>query len=452
MTKISLNYDAINEDNVFSSGDFITGRIILELSKEIKINSLSIKAKGEADVRWTEGTGEDESTYSAHERYFKLKHFFIHNDKGKGKDGELLLTGQSGETYPNVVAPGTHVYPFTIQIPHRDMPSSFKGAHGKVLYSLEAKLSRSMRLGKTANTNFTFLSKTDKIIPPLMEPCSGYVEKKMKLFTSGRVSLRVNIDKAVYTQGEMLQIVAEIENNSSRVVKPKFALHQKLIFKANKNTNEASKRIFKVVGENVPSSTRQSVIKTLRIPANLMPTLFHCGIIQVQYTLQVYLDVPFARDPTVIILLTILPKTIGFEQVTRPSMKMGFESHGNNGQAGWNSYPPATALGGYPPQTVPAGYPPQNASRGYAPQSASGGYPPQSASGGYPPQSASGRYPPQSASGGYPPQSASGGYPPQSASGGYPPQSASGGYPPQSASGGYPCQTAFGGHPPQYAP
>ncbi|KAJ8285561.1 hypothetical protein GJAV_G00028260 [Gymnothorax javanicus] len=95
--KMTISYDAINEDNTFSNGDFVTGRVILEVSKKTTINTLSIKAKGQADVSWTETDGEDSTSYSAHERYFKLKQFFIHHDKGQGQDNELLLTTQRGE-------------------------------------------------------------------------------------------------------------------------------------------------------------------------------------------------------------------------------------------------------------------------------------------------------------------------------------------------------------------
>ncbi|KAJ8380587.1 hypothetical protein SKAU_G00013650 [Synaphobranchus kaupii] len=183
----------------------------------------------------------------------------------------------------------------------------------------------------------------------------------MKLFTSGKVSMCINIEKTGYMQGEMLKILAEIENNSSRALAPKFALHQRQSFIATTSTNNVTKRIFKEVGERVPSSARQSVTKALRIPSDLTASIFHCSIIKVEYTLEVYLDVPYATDPKVTIPLVILPTTCGIEQMTQPSMLMGFEPYGNNYQAGWNSYPPPTAPGGYLPQTAPGGYPPQTA-------------------------------------------------------------------------------------------
>lgn len=42
------------------------------------------------------------------------------------------------------------------------MPPSFKGADGKIVYSLEARLSRSMRIDQTDLTKITFVPTEDR--------------------------------------------------------------------------------------------------------------------------------------------------------------------------------------------------------------------------------------------------------------------------------------------------
>ncbi|MFT7813626.1 arrestin domain-containing protein 3-like isoform X1 [Arapaima gigas] len=359
---ISVSYDAINESNTFSAGDCISGRVVVEVGKQVKVNSLRVKAKGEAYVHWTEKHGDDEDSYSARETYFNLKYFIICEPKN---DGEFVII--SSTIISNVINPGTHVYPFTFQIPAGNFPSSFKGVHGHITYILDAKLSRSMRMPSSAKTEFTIHSKPNMNTNQLMEPLFGTTQKKMKFFTSGTVSMNVTVDKGFYIQGERLNISAEVENKSSRALKTKFSLDQKQSFFASQSSNIARKNIIKEIGEPIPSSTKQTRSRELRIPSDLPASILNCSILKVEYTLKVYLDVPYARDPEVEFPLVILPNTYEFCPLVAPNMTIGFEALGGSGNQGWNnqishvppglnvpqsaaaSQPPAAAFGLYPP-------------------------------------------------------------------------------------------------------
>lgn len=67
----------------------------------------------------------------------------------------------------------------------RDMPSSFTGSYGKTVYSLKARLGRSMRIDKKDSININFVTK-DLCIDPELKVCgvkssclSFQQEKKM---------------------------------------------------------------------------------------------------------------------------------------------------------------------------------------------------------------------------------------------------------------------------------
>lgn len=82
---LSVHYDPVNESNTFTNGDIVEGRAILEVTKEIKVNSLFVKCTGDAHVHWTESSSNDtETSYYDHERYFKLKQYFIQDSSKKG--------------------------------------------------------------------------------------------------------------------------------------------------------------------------------------------------------------------------------------------------------------------------------------------------------------------------------------------------------------------------------
>lgn len=56
----------------------------------------------------------------------------------------------------------------------RNMPSSFIGSVGKIVYSLEAKLSRSMRIDKKDSTKINFVSKADLNSDPALMVCAEW--------------------------------------------------------------------------------------------------------------------------------------------------------------------------------------------------------------------------------------------------------------------------------------
>lgn len=83
---LKLICEALNKEGAFSEGDVVEGAVTFTLTKQTKVKSLLVKVKGDARVRWTERRGDDESTYSDHRRYFKVKQYVVaENAKGRPK-------------------------------------------------------------------------------------------------------------------------------------------------------------------------------------------------------------------------------------------------------------------------------------------------------------------------------------------------------------------------------
>ncbi|XP_043096230.1 arrestin domain-containing protein 3-like [Puntigrus tetrazona] len=311
--ELSLQYNSINESNTFTSGDIVEGRVVLEVTKEIKADSFFVKLTGDADVRWTEGSGDDETTYSDHERYFKLKQYFIQENSKKGIS-EKNTTLLDGETYGPVIRPGSHVFPFTFQLPQQNMPPSFKGFHGWVKYVLTVKLSRPWKSTSSTCTELNFVQRNDGTNDHLLQPQSGTQDKKMKLFGSGKMSMAVTTEKTGYVQGETIRVFVDIDNSSSRDIKLKYSLKQQQTFIAGRSTNRGHKDIVKETRDRIPSGEKSKFILDMILPPDLTVTIENCRIIKVQYELKVYLDVSFASDPEVKFPVVILP----FEQQCPP--------------------------------------------------------------------------------------------------------------------------------------
>ncbi|XP_038852931.1 arrestin domain-containing protein 3-like [Salvelinus namaycush] len=214
-----------------------------------------------------------------------------------------------------IISPGRHVFPFTFQIPDRNIPSTFKARRGNIVYSLEAKLSRSMKVDKTAKTKFTFISKADISLPALMEPQHGTKDKDIVFFASGNISMSIHTEKMGYQQGEAIKILVEIHNNSTRTVTPNFYLYEEQSFFAKHKRKFYTIDIIKERGDPVTASTRQTVTKVLTIPPQLPVSLLDCSILKLEYRLKVTLDVPMAKDPEVTLpLVILLDKSIAAEE------------------------------------------------------------------------------------------------------------------------------------------
>ncbi|XP_068461110.1 arrestin domain-containing protein 3-like [Clinocottus analis] len=230
-------------------------------------------------------------TYHNKEKYFSMKQVLIQEGQGN-----------------NVVGQGSHVFPFTFQIPAQDLPSSFKGSHGKIQYSLEANLSRGMRVDTKAKAMFTLLCKGNlNIDPMLMTAQHSITNKKMKLFTSGTVGMDVNITKTGFHQGEGIKVVACIQNTSSREVKPKYCLYKKYSYFAKQKRKLETKVILKEVGDAIPPSAGQTVTRIITIPPATCASILNCNIIKAEYRLRVYLDVKYASDPEIKFPIVVLP-------------------------------------------------------------------------------------------------------------------------------------------------
>ncbi|XP_067087114.1 arrestin domain-containing protein 3-like isoform X1 [Osmerus mordax] len=285
-----LSYDAINEQRTFSEGDCITGRVTLQLEKETKIQSLCIKAKCDANVRWTEKRNDQNHSYTWHERFYKLKDFMIQETSNE-----------------NVIPRGTHVFPFSLRIPMGSIPSSFRGRHGKVVHMLETVLSRSWKMDCTETQELNFVSKSNmNYTGPLMSPQVLAIEKDFT-FSSGKINMDVHVEKMGFTLGEVVHVRANIDNSSSKELTPKFSLTQTVVFKAQGSRNVNKNTIFKAVGDFISGKTQQTVNVALKIPDDQPPTILNCSNITVEYKLKVHLDISFHRDPEVKFPMVLIP-------------------------------------------------------------------------------------------------------------------------------------------------
>nr|XP_057927819.1 arrestin domain-containing protein 3-like [Doryrhamphus excisus] len=358
---LKVTYNENGDRNTFTGGDNLTGNVTLEVSKDCEVEYLYVKFKGKAEVLWTERHGKTTVTYHSKDKYFSIRHYFIRDKNNSGDDDQSLLKNHNGETYSNVLPVGIHVYPFSFQFPLQDMPSSFKGSAGKVVYLLETKLSRSMRFSTTDTIKIPYVTQcAPNIMHELMAPQHECKDKKMSLFNSGTVAMDVNLEKTGFFQGEGLKIVAFIQNNSSREIKPKYCIYRKHSFFARGKRRLDTKDLIKEVGEPLAPSTNQTVTRVITIPHDVDPSILNCSILKAEYRLRVYLDVKYASDPEIKFPITILPAPqVSAMAPSLPDASAGFEfgAFGSQNLPMWSTVPPSQSFNPPPPYEAHGTYP-----------------------------------------------------------------------------------------------
>lgn len=201
-----------NPQGVFFAGNFVSGRLHIELDAEMNMREIRLKFKGAANVYWTEtrttGTGSNAETvtdsYSAQETYFEQRVPVFGKGVGMGSENSL--------------PPGEHFFPFSFQLPP-SLPSSFEGGVGYVRYTIKGTIDKPWKFDHDTKRPFTVTSLLDlNTYPNATSEVKNLQQKYLCCLCcrSGPISGLIKLDRSGYVPGEMIPFNAEIQNMSSR--------------------------------------------------------------------------------------------------------------------------------------------------------------------------------------------------------------------------------------------
>ncbi|XP_061603561.1 arrestin domain-containing protein 3-like isoform X1 [Phyllopteryx taeniolatus] len=290
---LAVCFDTLNESElpVFSGGELVSGRVLVEVAGDVRVRSLDVTARGVAKVRWTESRNAGANTAYA-QNYTEELEYLHHRDTLIGDEpGDSSSSADGGVS---VLRAGLHEFAFSFHLPHMALATSFEGKHGSVRYWVKAELQRPWMLPVKVKKEFVVFEHIDINTPLLLAPQAGSKEKTLCcwLCASGPISLSVKVARKGYTPGDSIQIFAEVENCSTRAVVPKAALYQTQTFFAKGKGKEIRRPVSDLRGEALARGQSQSWDgRVLKIPP-VSPSILDCPIIRVEYALVVYVDVP----------------------------------------------------------------------------------------------------------------------------------------------------------------
>uniref|UniRef100_A0A3P9L5G5 Arrestin domain-containing protein 3 n=1 Tax=Oryzias latipes TaxID=8090 RepID=A0A3P9L5G5_ORYLA len=329
---LAVYFDSLNENNlpVFSGGDLVSGRVVVEVTGDVRVQRLNITARGVAKVRWTESRNAGANTAYT-QNYTEEVEYLRHYDTLIGEDRDED-TPEEGAT---VLHTGLHEFAFSFNLPQMALATSFEGKHGSVRYWVKAELHRPWMMPIKAKKEFIVFEHIDINTPLLLAPQAGTKEKTLCCWfcASGPISLSAKIERKGYTPGESIQIFAEVENCSSRVVVPKAALYQTQTFFAKGKGKQIQQLVSNLRGDPLQQGKSQSWEgKLLKIPP-VSPSILDCPIIRVEYALVVYVDIPGGLN-----LSLSLPLVIGTIPLHACASRTSSISS-NCGSVGWLGLP-----------------------------------------------------------------------------------------------------------------
>ncbi|KAM6962647.1 arrestin domain-containing protein 2 [Aplochiton taeniatus] len=285
LKKFYIVFDSpeIDSPPVFSSGDVVSGKVVLVLSSETKVESLKLHAEGFAKVHWTESRSAGSSTAYT-QNYSDEVEYLIRR--------EVLMRADNGEL--TLLPAGRHEFPFSFQLPEETLVTSFEGKHGSIRYWVKVKLHRPWATVKKIKKEFTVIEPIDINTPALLAPQAGTKDKMARVWyrNFGEVSVTAKIDRKGYTPGEVIPVFAEFDNATCRSVVPKAYITQTQTFIARGTMKQKRSVVATLSGDVVAARHRETWHgRAIKIPP-VGPSILQCRIIKVEYTLRVCVDVP----------------------------------------------------------------------------------------------------------------------------------------------------------------
>ncbi|XP_062579348.1 arrestin domain-containing protein 3-like [Saccostrea cucullata] len=275
-----------NSDGVFSPGQTINGKLVIELNEEMKMREIRWTIKGLAYVHWSEskttGTGGNSRTETVY--YTATENYFDYTEPVFGRGVEM------GDK--NCLPAGQHVFPFAFSLP-QNIPSSFEGGVGYVRYTIKGTIDKPWKFDHTTKRPFTVITSLDLNTQPTASHSHQNVDIKYLCCLcckSGPIMGLLKLDRSGYVPGEAIYFNAEVQNMTTRVCKILAKLYMTTVFHTAKKSKTTHSEVAKVVYQDIRPGDTETWSGRLIVPPLPPSHLQGCRIIDPTYYLELIVD------------------------------------------------------------------------------------------------------------------------------------------------------------------
>lgn len=267
-----------NTSLLYFPGQFLSGRVLIQLQEDTTALGLHFHVVGEGVVRVR--TARQERLY----------------DRENYIDFRMRLLGEPGQN-STVLSPGIHSFPFKLGLP-LGLPSTFLGKHGWVQYFCKTALREANGLTHKNQQVFIVMNPIDLNLESsvLSQAFRCEVEHKLGVscIGSGPVICRVSLDRGGYVPGESIGVSARVHNRSRVVIKStRAALTETVTYMARGKIVQSERRELASLtrGKIRPDEVDEWHNEQLYVPPLPPTNLRGCHLIKIQY------DVFFIIEP-----------------------------------------------------------------------------------------------------------------------------------------------------------
>nr|ARU77705.1 beta-arrestin 2 [Sinohyriopsis cumingii] len=294
-----------NNGGVYFAGQNVDGYVRLQVPDSQQIKEINLRWLGHATVSWSEGTGDDSTSYSDKETYFDTKMALLEKEPYRHGYSKLLQD--------------VYRYPFSFQLP-LDIPNSYQGFSGWVRYEVTVTVVGPCAFDISKSFPFTVISHLDLNTFPSANT-KGVAEDEKVLdclcCMSGFITATITTDRLGYVPGEAITFTAEIHNKSDTDMHPcKAALSVKVRYHAIGCNNEETVILSKLRGPAIRRG--RSCIwerQKLYIPPSPPSFLHGCKLIDIEYFVSITVD-PVGPSFALLVPLMIVIGTIPLKTTT----------------------------------------------------------------------------------------------------------------------------------------
>ena len=283
----------------FLCGETVSGLLHFTLKESKNYKYIEIRLHGGVQVRWSE-------TYSSGAGEYQTTHTVTYQSKETYIDEARILWSSDQSPYGKI-GPGTFDLPFQFVLPPNCL-SSFQGSVGSISYTLHGLIKTGMlHSDHTIQAPIQVSRITDINIPQLLMPVHQSKKKHVGFFRFGSdIEFTVSLSRTGFCIGHNLPLTVSVVNGSSRRIKMRASIRRYCYYYAQGHTRHDRRELAAVITCDIAPHSQQTGMTTEKLVVPMVePSFNESQIIKMQYFLKVTAVIPWARNSSVKIPITL---------------------------------------------------------------------------------------------------------------------------------------------------